>query len=149
MRARQFSKPATVTIVEAVASAFCPAHSPRRERSQLACLAARPRRPVLHCLQRLLCCLLRMRGNIVARACNQDDTVSNRACRQNIPMDDYRPSVSSKCPHSYVRLMEQCLHKTPDSRPDFLGGKINVVTELERLIFEEYQRLAAAASSAQ
>jgi hypothetical protein len=62
-------------------------------------------------------------------------------------MDDYRPSVSSKCPAEYVRLMEQCLHKDPEQRPDFLGGKINIVVELERLIFEEYQRLAAAASA--
>jgi len=63
-------------------------------------------------------------------------------------MDDYRPSVSSKCPQEYVRLMEQCLHKDPEERPDFLGGKINIVVELERLIFEEYQRLAAAALNA-
>lgn len=61
-------------------------------------------------------------------------------------MDDYRPSVSSKCPASYVRLMEQCLHRNPDSRPDFLGGSINIVVELERLIFQEYQRLADASA---
>ena len=64
-------------------------------------------------------------------------------------MDDYRPSVSSKCPGSYVRLMEQCLHRNPDARPDFLGGRINIIVELERLIFEEYQKLAAAAAAAQ
>ena len=88
---------------------------------------------------------LRVRSVQVSVGCNQ---YRRHECRQGIAMDDYRPSVSSKCPSAYVRLMEQCLHKNADSRPDFLGGKINVVTELERLIFEEYQRLANAANAA-
>jgi hypothetical protein len=63
-------------------------------------------------------------------------------------MEDYRPMVSSKCPKSYVQLMTQCLDKNPDKRPDFLGGSVNIVMELERLIYEEYQKIAAAAAPA-
>ena len=60
-------------------------------------------------------------------------------------MEDYRPMVSSKCPRSYVHLMTQCLDRNPDKRPDFLGGQVNVVVELERLIYEEYAKMAASA----
>ena len=62
-------------------------------------------------------------------------------------MEDYRPMVSSKCPRTYVHLMTQCLDRNPDTRPDFLGGQVNIVVELERLIYEEYAKMAASAAA--
>jgi hypothetical protein len=63
-------------------------------------------------------------------------------------MEDYRPMVSSKCPKSYVQLMTMCLDRTAEKRPDFLGGNVNIVVELERLIHEEYQKMASGAAAA-
>eukprot|EP00892_Ulva_mutabilis_P004834 jgi/Ulvmu1/2722/UM014_0179.1 len=62
-------------------------------------------------------------------------------------MEDYRPMVSSRCPRSYVHLMTQCLDRNPDKRPDFLGGQVNIAIELERLIYEEYAKMAATAAA--
>ena len=68
--------------------------------------------------------------------------------RNGQSMEDYRPMVSSKCPKSYVQLMTMCLDRTAEKRPDFLGGTVNVVVELERLIHEEYQKMASGAAAA-
>lgn len=77
--------------------------------------------------------------------CRTKTSLLRDACRQGRAMDDYRPMVSSKCPRPYMRLMTTCLDKNPDRRPDFLGGEVNIVVELERLIFEEYRAQQQAA----
>lgn len=50
------------------------------------------------------------------------------------------PTVNSRCPKPYVQLMTSCLDGNPELRPDFLGEQGNIVTELEHLIHEEYQK---------
>jgi hypothetical protein len=77
-----------------------------------------------------------------------DSSMSARLCRTGQGMEDYRPMVSSKCPKSYVQLMTMCLDRTAEKRPDFLGGNVNIVVELERLIHEEYQKMASGAAAA-